>query len=228
MTIVHGIDISNWQGADIQSLLNEHQPEHVVVRLSKESNAKLLIALRQLQQVAARSISYSVYLWCYWDSYPESFVDGCLQNLENNELRPTMLWLDCEDTDNLPPEKCDDWLSRAVAAIEDGGYRAGIYTGKYWWEPNVADHAAFARLPLWLAHYDRQPTLESSILPVGAWTELAGKQYTDSPIDQDVFTVAVTTHPPAPDPCAGLRAAIIKELERPRLNRKRLAALVGV
>jgi GH25 family lysozyme M1 (1,4-beta-N-acetylmuramidase) len=58
-----------------------------------------------------------------------------------------------------------------------------IYTAYNWWVPCVGDSADFAETnPLWVAEYDVDaPTL------FGGWSVYTFWQYTDSPLDQNVF-----------------------------------------
>lgn len=100
------------------------------------------------------------------------------------------LWLDCEDdTDGSYPSL--EILSDATDACARLGVPCGIYTAAWWWIPRTDDDKGFCDLPLWAAVYDGNPNL---IAPgFGGWTEMAGHQYTSTPVDRSVFNSAYAT-----------------------------------
>lgn len=209
--LVYAVDVSNWQGADLQPIIAAHQPEHIVVRLSTEIDRNQRgIAIYQVQQALALGLSVSAYIWCYWRLDPHAHMLDALKVADAAGLSPdVMLWLDVEDDDGARLETCQPWLVDAVAELERNGRRAGIYTSADFWQRRVGNSPDFARLPLWLAHWDGIPKLTSSAMPLGGWSTLAGKQWSESPIDRDVFDRAAL-FPPKLDPCSALRAGLLE------------------
>ena len=193
--LLRGIDVSNYQPPDLAGLIRQYHAEHVVVRLSTESQRHREIAWAQLLSALGNGCSVSGYVWCYWDLDPRQHVQDALGVLSEAGLGPNevrMVWLDVEDTESLALSRCsvDEWLRQAVSVVEAAGYRVGIYTGQWFWQPRV--RGDFSRLPLWAAQYDGIPTLESVRL-FGGWTRemVWGKQYSGDEIDLDVFSELV-------------------------------------
>lgn len=220
MTLVWGCDVSNYQPADLGPLIAQHKPQHVVVRLSTESQHHLDIARQQLATARQAGCTLGGYIWAYWGEAPEQHAANALSVAEGFDLQ--MVAIDCEDEDP-GLAKLEDWLARAVAQLESQGQRCWVYSSRGWWTRNGDSHG-FVRLPLWVAQYDGIPELDIVGL-FGGWTEAAGKQWSDQPIDRDVFDAAVIR--PPDDPCAALRNGLRAELARKRLSRKRLAALLA-
>lgn len=96
------------------------------------------------------------------------------------------IWLDCEsqakdgtEAAGLIPGQRIDELKACVALVEQHGFRAGIYTGAWWWVPMMANTTEFAHLPLWHAAYpaDGQP---QHTVNYGGWSQVAIHQYTST------------------------------------------------
>jgi GH25 family lysozyme M1 (1,4-beta-N-acetylmuramidase) len=186
---VDGIDVSNYQ-PNIQEVLVQFDPDHVVVRLSTERYSMTTIAQDQIAATLAYGASVSGYVWAYWNIPALEQIRAALEViLPGTGL--TMIWIDCEDDDGADPARVVAWLEVARGVIESAGYRMGIYTGRYWWQDRAGNSDQFADLPLWLADYDGNADLVLRH-PFGGWTTLAGKQYTSEPIDLDVFSSEVT------------------------------------
>lgn len=213
--LMKAIDVSNWQPGDLGPLIAQHKPQHVVVRLSTESQNNLDIARLQLSTALEAGCTVSGYIWCYWHLSPTEHAQQALSVADGFPL--ARVWFDCEDD---PAGQLDDWLSQAVDLAERRGQRCGVYARKSWWQAN-GDSRGFTRLPLWVAQYDGIPELD--IVGVfGGWARAAGKQWTDSPIDRSVFDPAVL----APDPSQKLREGITAALAELDATRARLAELL--
>lgn len=184
--LIRGIDVSNYQPADVTALVAQYNAQHVVVRASTESDQHRQIARQQCVTAQQAGCSIAAYIWAYFELDPVSHVKNALATVQGFDL--ATVWVDCED--GSPGSQLDDWLSRAVAQIEHMGYRAGIYTGTPWWRAQGDSHG-FTRLPLWIANYNGQATLDGVPLP-GGWISASGHQYAGDPVDQNVFVPAVT------------------------------------
>jgi glycosyl hydrolase family 25 len=217
VTLVNGLDVSNWTGADIPPLIEAYQPAHLVARLSTESQYARYLARQQLEAGRQAGLSLSGYIWCSWDASPEERTADALSVASGFDL--ATVWFDAEEGN--PGGKIDDWLSRAVDLAERRGFRAGVYCNAGWWRAQ-GDSQGFKRLPLWLASWNGLASLDvpPGAIP-GGWTVLAGHQYQSDP-DLSVFDRAVTV--PA-DPCRMLREGLAAALTDARALVARLEGL---
>ena len=193
---MRGIDVSNYQPADLAGVIRQYEAEHVVVRLSTESQRHRDIARAQLHSALGNGCTVSGYVWCYWDLEPRGHVADALEVLSEAGLGPRqvrMVWLDVEDTESLTLARYSigEWLREAVRTVQESGYVAGIYTARWFWRQHARDVDCH-HLPLWAAQYDGVPTLDSVQL-FGGWDRqmVWGKQYSADEIDLDVFSELV-------------------------------------
>ncbi len=186
---MRGIDVSNYQPADLTELIARYQAEHVAVRLSTESDKHREIAIAQLRSVAANGCTVSGYIWCYWNQKPWSHIADALSIIQEAQAPVQMIWLDVEDEAGAERGLIRDWLNAALDEVAKRGYSAGIYTGQWFWAVYGAGDS-YSHVPLWTAQYDGVPDLDSVKL-FGGWArELVwGKQYGADEIDLDVFLV---------------------------------------
>lgn len=184
------IDVSSHQGLDIGPLLDRYQPEHVICKLYQPMELGGVGAEYPIAQAAAaraHGCTVGGYVWVYVGPDGRVQVANALATAARAqiELGPSNpLWLDCEDfTDGSYPSL--GVIRQAVAECQRRGLAVGIYTGSWWWSPRTGDSAEFSALPLWYASYDGRAMLGSP--GFGGWTEAAGKQWTDEPVDRSVF-----------------------------------------
>ena len=113
------------------------------------------------------------YIYLYMAGQPTTQVNAALGTLQGLPVR--MWWLDAEDTESphLTAQQRADFLESCLQAL--GSRTAGIYTGRWWWRPNMGNSTAFAHLPLWNSYYDGDPDTDG--LPYGGWVESAIEQY---------------------------------------------------
>jgi len=189
--LVRGIDVSNYQPADLTELIHRYQAEHIVVRLSTESQRHREIAITQLHSAVANGCTVSGYIWCYWDLDAAAHISAALDVADEAGVPLVMVWLDAEDTESANHQRIVTWLHEATVLVEQRGQRCGIYTARWFWDSYVRSEE-FAHLPLWAAQYDNEPTLESVQL-FGGWSRemLRGKQYSADEIDLNVFSELV-------------------------------------
>jgi hypothetical protein len=95
------------------------------------------------------------------------------------------IWLDVEarpphEASNMTPQKRIDIVSECAAEVERAGYSVGIYTGRWYWVPYMANTTAFSKYPLWLAYYGKndgtQPPIK--IADFGGWRRVSVHQFT--------------------------------------------------
>lgn len=113
-------------------------------------------------------------------------------------------WLDCEEA--IAPFTSNQILDKIDQAVEGlGDFPTGIYTGEWWWNPNVATDA-YSQLPLWHAAYQARPSSLTLPRPYGGWTEATIWQYQGSVqlcganMDLNVVADGYVPAPPVPVP----------------------------
>lgn len=112
-----------------------------------------------------------IYLYMAWEA--DQQVAQGLGTLQGLPVR--MWWLDAEDVESqgLTPEQRVAFLHDCLDNM--GGLNVGIYTGRWWWVPNMADSTEFSHLPLWNSWYDGDPDTDG--VPYGGWTDSLIEQY---------------------------------------------------
>jgi hypothetical protein len=179
---------------DLRALIAAHDPQHVVVKiyLPQESPPQEH-TLEQMWSAQANGCTIGGYIWCYRDLDPRQAVRDALALLRGQSLSVPVLWLDIETypADGSIPGPI--WIEDAVEEAQALGQPAGIYTSREMWRRAMThpDNDLFSHLPLWAAQYDGVPDLGAVDL-FGGWTHASGKQYISTPIDLDVFDLAVT------------------------------------
>lgn len=186
--LVQAVDISNWNGGfePLVPQLREWGVERVVVRLSLERPALRQIAVDQLRAAQAAGFACDGYLWVYWSDDPVQVAEQAASLIQEAGVPLGYVWLDLEEV--VPGEligQVPDRVARLASELERRGQRVGIYSAPWWLSQYLPDPAALTRLPLWLARWDGDPSLPLG--PVAGWPEVAGKQWTDKPLDRDVF-----------------------------------------
>lgn len=124
----------------------------------------------------SKDATLDAYIYLYMGGDPRVQVRQAIQTLQGYPVR--RWWLDAEDQES--PE-LDYWqrihfLQDCLAEL--GDRPAGIYTGRWWWVPMMANATAFAHLPLWNSWYDNDPDEDG--LPYGGWEHAAVEQYGDT------------------------------------------------
>jgi len=121
----------------------------------------------------------------YVDAYhfPSTGVNAKTQVADNiNNLRAKgasigMLWFDIEGTQYW--KDCSfnqNFLQQMIDQANSMSVRIGIYSSKSQWDPIMCSSTKFSSLPIWYAHYDKNPAF-SDWVNFGGWTKPAIKQY---------------------------------------------------
>lgn len=205
------VDISNYQGALGQDVFERWFAEgaRTVICGTDGSQAYPVVFPSQVQRARAAGLEAEAYVYLYFagdvvrrTNLKLDMIDG-VGGIKR-------VWLDCEDTSSgLAPGEIVGLIAAARDAVQSRGYQCGIYTGRWWWVPYAGDERGFYDLPLWLASYDGIWSLAMS--PLGGWTELHRKQFTDkgalggvSPLDLNIERAPVleAASPPEPAPTA--------------------------
>lgn len=180
------VDLSNYTNGD--GTLTAEQAQALVSAGVRRAVVQLvspnIIAHRQqIPVLLAAGIDVQAYVYV-WFSEGEQFVRdrvawACSELSGYPQV--TQVWLDCEQTDQDSPPfdyknaPTTDIIKAAVDTVEVRGYKAGIYSAKWWWGAGTTDSTAFSHLPLWDALYDGQQTLGAP--GYGGWATQTMKQY---------------------------------------------------
>ncbi len=115
------------------------------------------------------------YIYLYFAGDPKAQVQQALVTLDGLPVR--RWWLDAEDTESplLTPGQRGTFLDIALQELDRRSLDAGIYSGRWWWIPNMGNSSEFSELPLWNSYYDGVPDEDG--LPYGGWEHSAIEQY---------------------------------------------------
>lgn len=128
---------------------------------------------------AARNGGVVVDAYVYlWFGNPSVSLRNLLL-LDGERVR--RVWLDIEDAEGaarLTQGQREAIVDELLDACDRYGILpAGIYTGRWFWRPYMADTPRYASRPLWDSRFDGIPDVSANWVPYGGWTERAIKQY---------------------------------------------------
>lgn len=220
------IDISNWQGDPSSDVFVRWAAEGVrtVICGTMGNPDYPLVYEQQATKAMNAGLEVEAYVWLVWDNADPGARLSWYLDLVQQCPWVRRVWLDCEQTDGWQDAASTvSLIAQAREQVKARGLEVGIYTGAWWWQPYTDNEGGFWDLPLWLADYDYRPTLESAHLPLGGWTSLHRKQYTDKgtkggiyPLDLNVEldTPLAPAPPPGVDDFTRGRQEVIGEVER--------------
>ena len=162
-------DVSNYTGPispDQAESLAAAGIEHVIVRISPESEDLAAITRQQLGVLRAAGLAVSGYLFPEYDAAPGESLARALGI--SGPLRT--LWIDVEPPGLPSAVIIRSWIVRAAEAspVPVGVYTSGWVLAQLpGWEPIT--------LPLWAAAYGERP--DSLEVAFGGWMRAAGIQY---------------------------------------------------
>lgn len=184
--LVKGMDVSSHQPRDLSALIREHQPEHIIVKLYQTiENIPAQYSIDQIHSAQANGCSVSGYVWLYHGVDPEQQVADALAVADLAGVHLPVLWIDLETYEGEGPTR-EEALA-AVQACEAHEVQPGIYTGNWYvhdyWGGDVGELGSQI---VWLADYNGVPDLNT---PSPYWSTpyIVGHQYSDKPVDMDVF-----------------------------------------
>jgi GH25 family lysozyme M1 (1,4-beta-N-acetylmuramidase) len=209
---VHGVDISVWSGRVTDAEMEcfwDHGVRHVIV-----GTQEIGIARQQIEMAIEHGMTVDAYVYLMWDRDMRRQVEDALAFARSYPVG--MLWLDIEqDPAGLDRAALEDRIQTAAETC--GDFPCGVYTGGWWWNAHMGSSRIVEDLPLWYAHYDGNPSIDTyPSQRVGTWASPWGKQYAGDldlcGIDVDLNTIRVTTTPSRPHvglpaPAPGVPAA---------------------
>ncbi len=149
----------------------------------------------------------SLYVFVYWEGDDQRRILEALTLANQYDLK---VWLDCEWTKTgwpgtgtwaPTPEQIIPLIRHYKGML--GEFYAGIYTGKWWWEPYVGNTTEFSADPLWHAAYQTLKPNFDDFKPYGGWSRPNIWQYSSNGTqgvnaDLNVEEVVEPPVPPAP------------------------------
>lgn len=170
------VDMSRWGGPlteqEARDLWNLGV-RHIIVGTGHPNGAGMWAHQQSSMWMAVngnKGATFDAYIYLYMAGMARQQVHDALATVS-----PRMWWLDAEDVESpwLTPAERRTFLVECLAAL--GDRTVGIYTGRWWWVPNMANSTAFAHLPLWNSYYDGDPDTDG--LPYGGWVDSTIEQY---------------------------------------------------
>jgi hypothetical protein len=173
------VDISNYTVNFNAEALAEAGVKRVVVQLVNE---RTLSHRDQIPALIAAGIEVEAYVY-QWFSGGESFIRQRMNwALDELAAYPAVkrVWLDCEQGEGDDPPygggtETVEMIQAAVSMCGERGYEVGIYTAKWWMDRFLHEYDGFSYLPLWVAEYDGQQSLDFT--PFNGWSKCEMKQY---------------------------------------------------
>jgi GH25 family lysozyme M1 (1,4-beta-N-acetylmuramidase) len=172
-----GIDVSFYQGAFNWTTVRNAGVKFAFIRVSDGLNYPDSQFARSWAQAKSVGIIRGAYQFFRPGQDPIAQADlllNAMGKLEPGDLPPV---IDVEATSGLGAAsvvgKIRQWVDRVKSRT---GRTPIVYTGKYFWQDNVGNSAAFKTLPLWVAQYTSAACPD---LP-NAWGDWAFWQYSDS------------------------------------------------
>jgi GH25 family lysozyme M1 (1,4-beta-N-acetylmuramidase) len=154
---VPGIDVSKWQGDVNWRAVADDGIKYAIVRVSDGTGYRDEYFDANWRETRENGILRGVYQ--FFRPGQDAIAQADLLVDRMGELQPGDLppVIDVEDTDDqsraVVVDKIRQWIQRVEGRT---GVRPMIYTGKYFWQDNVAT-TEFNSYPLWVAQYTDNP-----------------------------------------------------------------------
>lgn len=163
--MLHGIDISHWNGNINFAKLNL---DFVIMKLSE----KLHQDVNFETYYNACKIPMGAYIYVHTKTTDEARKEAeyAVSCLRGRKL-PVGIWLDLEDSSLLVlgKKKIMEIINAEADILRKAGYNVGIYTNKSWYN-SVLDSASLVKeFPIWYARYPASDngTVKESLNPLG-------------------------------------------------------------
>ena len=160
--MIKGIDVSEWQGAIDWAAVKAAGIEFAIIRCGYGDDIASQDDKTYAANVAgceANGIPYGVYLFSYVDSeaHLQSEIAHTLRLV--NGHKPFCVYLDLEGKINAQGiSSLTAYAKRWCEAIENAGYKAGVYASSSWFDKYVDIHTLYnAGYSIWVAQYYVSP-----------------------------------------------------------------------
>jgi len=163
-----GIDVSKWNGDIDWEKVKADGIDFAIIRCGYGDDYKSQDDAYWKKNVEAcekYDIPYGVYIYSYAESDKnvESEIKHVLRCLEEVNASPDYpIYYDLEDkvVRECGRKKIIKWANEFCAAIEQAGYRAGIYASLYWWDTYLND-SSLDKYEKWVAQWNDKCTYTS-------------------------------------------------------------------
>ena len=174
MDRVPGIDVSRWQGAINWQTIAAQGYRFAVIRATVGNYYTDPRFYENWRGAREHNLLVTAYHVVKPKQTAESQINRLFEVLEKH--KPDLpLVLDVELTDDQPRATITSVVRECATRITEHTGRAPvIYTGSWFWTPNIAHGPEWAEYDLWIAHYG----VSSPTLPTD-WTEWKFWQYSE-------------------------------------------------
>lgn len=174
---LNAVDMSRWGGELTleEALAMKALGVGLVIVGTGHPGGAGMFARQQARVADIAGLRVEAYIYLYMAGDAAEQVRQALATMEGLPVR--RWWLDAEDVESpeLSPADRRTFLHICVSILQGAKVPVGIYTGRWWWVPNMGDYDGFSPLPLWNSYYDGDPDTDG--LPYGGWTESTIEQY---------------------------------------------------
>lgn len=214
-TLLHGVDISTYQGDIDWTLLAGNDLDFVIMRggkMATETKDYFEDDRFDHNYESARNVGLRIGVYLYvgatsWKRFEEA-VTLFLETIEGKQFDfPVFLDVETDAQTKLGKEVMTQYVLDGLAMIKEAGFDPGVYANLNWYK-NFLDGEAIAAegYPLWLARYTHDYTSNDYSDPYSMWQysdkgQLAGNG--GDAIDLDISYVDFNYHPelhPEKDP----------------------------
>ncbi|WP_349729959.1 GH25 family lysozyme [Peribacillus frigoritolerans] len=156
MEYIKGIDVSHWQGAISWGEVAKAGVKFVFIKATEgTSYSKLSYFKENAPQALAAGLKVGAYHYAKFATVAEAKAEAAyfLDSIRSFALNYPIV-LDLEENKKKAKKKTlTDAAIAFLEAIEEAGYTAMLYTGKYFLE-NSLDETRFTNYALWIARYN--------------------------------------------------------------------------
>lgn len=156
MGYIKGIDVSHWQGAIRWGEVAKADVKFVFIKATEGTNySKLSYFKENAPQALAAGLKVGAYHYAKFATVAEAKAEAAyfLDSIRSFALNYPIV-LDLEENKKKAKKKTlTDAAIAFLEAIEEAGYTAMLYTGKYFLE-NSLDESRLTNYALWIARYN--------------------------------------------------------------------------
>lgn len=195
--MVHGIDVSGWQGGEIRwNAVRDDGAEFVILRAGT-SLAKDEFFEANYQAAHEAGLDVGCYFYTYATT-PEEVVEETAELLgwlEGKQLEYPV-YFDMEDVDLLPltNEERTTLALTFLKEVRDAGFCGGVYANKYWFEELLDLPTLAAQGEIWWAYWPESGQPDMDFSDYGLW-QYASDGYIDGIYGEIDLNVAYKDYP---------------------------------
>ncbi len=163
--VAYGIDVSRWQESIDWAKVATDNVDFAIIRAGFSGETDVYFE-QNYKGATAVGIDVGVYFYCYATSTEQARADAeyLLELLNGRELDYPVFYDVEDETDFIALERAErtEIVDTFCSAIEQAGYEAGIYTGRYWLNDYFDSDYLTGKYDVWLAAALPEPPTECS------------------------------------------------------------------